>query len=157
MSNKEYQLVAWTENGEVFFSENALQEQEMLLWDEYCSFDNPEDHSWERYERLSHVAWQWGTLLLRMGDYRAAYDRFSDGLLVCRDAVRFLPVPDGGGAHPFLPAMDDLYMGCRKAALEEGGTLEEILCEDGVHDYRRGLWEIVEARILFSAMKSFFP
>ena len=34
MSNKEYQLVAWTENGDVFFSENALQEQEMLLWDE---------------------------------------------------------------------------------------------------------------------------
>ena len=156
MSNKEYQLVAWTENGEVFFSENALQEQEVLLRDEYCSLDNPEDRSWERYERLSHVAWQWGMILLRMGDYRSAYYRFTDGLLVCRDAVRFLPVPAGSGAHPFLPAMDDLYMGCRKAAQEEGGTLEEILCEDGVHDYRRGLWEIVEARILFSAMKSFF-
>ena len=157
MSNKEYQLVAWTENGEVFFSDYALQEQEMLLREEYCSLDYPEDHSWERYERLSHVAWQWGTLLLRKGDYRAAYDRFADGLLVCRDAVRFLHVPEGGGAHPFLPAMDDLYMGCRKAAIEEGGTLEEIFCEDGVHDYRRGLWEIVEARILFSVLKACFP
>ena len=45
------------------------------------------------------------------------------------------------------------YVGTAK----DSETLEEILCEDGVHDYRRGLWEIVEARILFSAMKSFFP
>ena len=34
------------------------------------------------------------------------------------------------------------------------GALEEILCEDGVHDYRRGLWEIVEARILFSVLRA---
>lgn len=143
MSEKEYELVAWTENGEVRLSGSALREQDALLWEEYYSLYYSGDHSWERYERLTRVAWQWGMLLLEMKDYRAAYGRFVDGLYACRDAVRFLYVPQDGGVHPFLPAMDELYDGCRKAALEEGGTLEEVLHEDGIHDIRRQMWEKV--------------
>ena len=64
MSENNYQLVAWTENGEVKFSGVALWEQEMLLWDEYYSLYYSEDKGWERYSRLVHIAWQWGMLLL---------------------------------------------------------------------------------------------
>lgn len=141
MSEKEYELVAWTENGKIRLSGSALLEQDALLREEYCSLYYSGEKSWERYERLCLVALQWGRLLLEMGDYRAAYGRFVDGLYACRDAVRFLHVPRDGGEHPFVLAMDDLFDGCKEAALEEGGTLEEIFHEDGVHDLRRQLRE----------------
>lgn len=143
MSERKYELVAWTENGEVRLSQSAMLEQEALLRDEYDSLYYSGDRSWEHFERLSYVALLWGRLLLEMEDYRAAYGRFVDGLYACRDAVRFLHVPEDGGAHPFLSAMDDLYAGCMKAALAEGGTLEEILYEDGIHDIRRQMRERV--------------
>lgn len=66
MSDTKYRLVAWTENGEV---------------------------------------------------------RFSDGILACRSA----------GCYP--PALEDLCEGCREAAGREGGTLEEILYEEGIPDF----------------------
>ncbi|MBQ6762882.1 MAG: hypothetical protein IJP49_09030 [Bacteroidales bacterium] len=140
MSENNYQLVAWTENGEVKFSGVALWEQEMLLWDEYYSLYYSEDKGWERYSRLVHIAWQWGMLLLEMKEYWKAYGRFTDGLYACRDAMRFLHFPEDGGVHPFLLAMDDLLEGCHKAALEDD-NLEEVYFEDSFRDIRRQHWE----------------
>lgn len=140
MSENNYQLYAWTENGEVKFSGAALWEQEMLLWDEYYSLYYSEEKGWERYSRLVHVAWQWGMLLLERKEYGDAYGRFKDGLFACRDAMRYLHIPEDGGVHPFLLAMDDLLDGCYKAVLEDD-TLEEVYFEDSFRDIRRQLWE----------------
>jgi len=123
MSDTKYRLVAWTENGEVRFSADALQEQEAPLWDEYHSLYYAGDRTPESLERLCRVAWQWGSLLLRQKDYRGAYGRFSDGILACRSA----------GCYP--PALEDLCEGCREAAGREGGTLVEILYEEGIPDF----------------------
>lgn len=140
MSENNYQLVAWTENGEVKFSDFALNEQEMLLWDEYYTLYYSEDKGWDRYSRLVHVALQWGMLLLGMGRYREAYDRFYDGYYVCLEAIRYLRCPKDGGINPFLLAMDDLYEGCHMAALEDD-TLDEVFFESAFRDIRRQLWE----------------
>lgn len=140
MSENNYQLVAWTENGEVKFSDFALREQEMLLWDEFYSLYYSENKGWEHYSQLVHVAWQWGMLLLEMKEYWKAYNRFTDGLYVCRDAMRVLHYPVDGGINPFLLAMDDLFEGCHKAALEDD-NLEELFYEDSFHDIRCQLWE----------------
>ena len=140
MSENEYQLYAWTENEEVRFSGLALREQEALLMDEYDSLYYSDDISWERYERLSRVAWQWGMLLFREKDYWAAYARFRDGVDICREAIRECPVPKDGGVHPFLPALDELYRGCEDAAWAEGSSLWLFFCEDALQDIRQGLW-----------------
>ena len=140
MSDKEYQLYAWTENGKVRFSPLALCEQEALLWDEYDSSYWSQSLSWEEYEHLVHVAWQWGMLLLDEKRYWEAYGRFSDGIDICRYAVWKLPVPKDGGVHPFLLALEELYRGCELAVLEEGDTLEELFYESAVQDIRQGLW-----------------
>ncbi len=126
MSDTKYRLVAWTENGEVRFSAEALQEQEALLWDEYHSLYYAGDRTLESMELLCRVAWQWGRLLLRQEDYRGAYGRFSDGIIACRSA----------GCYP--PVLEDLCEGCREAAGREGGTLEEILYEEGIPIYACG-------------------
>lgn len=140
MSNNDYELVAWTNNGEVFFSFYGLQVQDLLMWNEYYSCDCPESQSWESFERLSYLAFQWGMLLLKKKDYWAAYSRFVDGIYVCQEAMRHFPTQEDSGINPFLLALDDLYYGCKEAALEEGATLEEVFYEDGIHDYRRGKW-----------------
>ena len=44
MSENNYQLVAWTENGEIKFSGYAMWEQEMLLQDEIDSIDTFDLH-----------------------------------------------------------------------------------------------------------------
>ena len=146
MSEKTYQLYAWTEREEVRFSELALWEQEMLLMDEYDSSYYSEDLSWERYERLSHIAWQWGMLLLGEKDYRSAYNRFSDGIDVCVDALRKLPFPKDGGVNPFILALDDLYKGCEEAAYKGDGMLWELFCEDAIRDIRHGYWASAPTR-----------
>ena len=140
MSENNWQLVAWTEKGEVKFSDFALREQEMLLWDEYYTLYFSEEKGWDRYSRLVHVALQWGMLLLGMGRYREAYDRFVDGHYVCLEAIRNLCCPKDGGINPFLLALDDLYEGCYMAALEDD-TLEEVFFESAFRDIRRQLWE----------------
>ena len=56
MSDTIYRLVAWTENGEVRFSEDALQEQEALLWDEYSSLYYSGVRTPECIERLCREA-----------------------------------------------------------------------------------------------------
>lgn len=63
MLNSGYELVAWTEDGEVYLSKKAFQEQEMLLRDEYYSLYYSDDPSPERYERLVYVAWKLEKLL----------------------------------------------------------------------------------------------
>ena len=141
MSENTYRLSAWTENGEIMFSDFTLREQEMLLQEEIYCLDCSKEQEWEFYSRLSHLYLQWGMLLLEMNEYWEAYRRFVDGLYVCRDAIRFLRFPKDGGVNPFLLAMDDLYEGCKEAAWREKGTLEEVLYEDGIHDIRRQLWE----------------
>ena len=141
MSEKNYQLYAWTDKDEVRFSELALREQEMLLMDEYDSSYYSKDLSWERYEHLSHIAWQWGMLLLGEKDYWASYRRFQDGIIICREAIWKCPVPKDGGMNPFLLALEELYKGCEHAAWEEGSTLWELFCEDAIQDIRHGLWE----------------
>ena len=90
------------------------------------------------YESRAYDAWQEGMSLLEMKDYSEAYDSFVDGMYICLKAMQTLPFPKQGEDNPLLPVMDKLYAGCRKAALEdEGGTLEEIFYEDGVHDVYR--------------------
>lgn len=140
MSEINYQLYAWTENGEVKFSKAALWEQEMLLRGEVFSVDS-KSRDWECYSRLAHLYWQWGMLLLDLKEYWDAYDRFHDGLFVCRDAIWFLDFPIEGGINPFLLAMDDLFDGCHKAVLENN-TLEELFYEDSFYDIKRQLWAI---------------
>ena len=142
MSENNYQLYAWTENEEVRFSELALREQEMLLMDEYDSLYYSEDRSWRRYERLAHVAWQWGMLLLGEKVYWEAYGRFRDGVDVCREANWKCRVPEDGGVHPFLLALDELYRGCEEAAWAEGSSLWWLFCEDAMQDIRQGLWRV---------------
>ena len=140
MSEKTYQLYAWTEHEEVHFSELALWEQEMLLMDEFESSYYSEDLSWERYERLSHVSWQWGMLLLGDGDYRSSYGRFRDGIDICVDALRKCAFPKDGGVNPFLVALEDLYQACEDAAYNGDWMLWELFCEDAIQEIRNGYW-----------------
>ncbi len=142
MSENNYQLVAWTENGEIKFSGYAMWEQEMLLQDEIDSIDT-DSMDWDSYSRLTHLYWEWGMLLIGMKENWDAYGRFKDGLYVCMEAIRFIHFPKDGGINPFLLAMDDLIEGCHSAALndlEQGGTLEEVFHEEAFHDIRRQLW-----------------
>ena len=141
MSEKTYQLYAWTEREEVRFSGLALQEQEMLLMDEFDSLYYSEDLSWERFERLSHVDWQWGMLLLGEENYREAYARFKDGIDICLDALRTFSVPKDGGVNPFLLALEDLYEGCKGAAYKGDGMLWELFVEDSIREIRQSYWE----------------
>ena len=141
MSEKTYQLYAWTEREEVRLSELALWEQEMLLMDEFDSLYCSHDLSWERYERLAQVAWQWGMLLLGTKDYRSAYGRFRDGIDVCVDALRKCHLPKDGGVNPFLLALEDLYKACEDAAYQGDWMLWELFCEDAVQEIRRSYWE----------------
>ena len=137
----DYQLYAWTENEEVRFSELALWEQEMLFRDEFDASYYSKVLSWECYERLSHIAWQWGMLLLGAKEYRAAYRRFVDGIYVCRDAVWKCHFPKDGGVNPFVLALDELYKGCEEAAYRDNSTLWELFYEDAIQDIRQGLWK----------------
>lgn len=145
MSEKTYQLYAWTEREEVRFSGLAFWEQEMLLMDEFDSSFYADDLSWDRYVHLAHVAWQWGMLLMGEKDYWAAYGRFSDGIDVCVDALRKCPFPKDGGVNPFLLALEDLYKGCEDAAYKGDRMLWELFCEDAIREIRDGYWAAAPA------------
>lgn len=147
MSENYYQLVAWTENGEVKFSEIAMWEQEMLLREEYNSLYYSDDKGWERYSRLVHIAWQWGMLFMEMKEYWKAYGRFHDGLHICLEAIRNTPCPEDGGANPFLVALDELFEGCHLAALEDI-NLEEVFYESAFQEIRRQLWEDTRKNVI---------
>lgn len=139
MSENNYQLVAWTENGEVRFSGVAMWEQEMLLREEIYAVD-PGTRDWTCYARLTHLFRQWGMLLLEMKEPWEAYGRFRDGLHICLEAIRNNSCPEDGGANPFLVALDELFEGCHLAALEDV-NLEEVYYESAFHEIRMELWE----------------
>ena len=146
MSENDYQLVAWTENGEVRFSGVAMWEQEMLLREEIYAVD-PDSRDWECYSRLTYLYWQRGMLLLELKEPWGAYDCFVDGLYVCLEAIRNLHFPKSGGINPFLLAMDDLLDGCHKAALEDD-SLEEVYYESAFHEIRMELWEETRKNVI---------
>ena len=147
MSENNYQLVAWTENGEVKFSGVTMWEQEMLLREEYDTLYYSDEKGWERYSRLVHISWQWGMLLMEMKEYWEAYGRFHDGRHVCLEALRNLHFPETGGINPFLVALDDLFEGCHKAALEDT-NLEEVYYESAFHEIRMQLWEETRKNVI---------
>lgn len=136
-----YTLEAWTDESEVRFSGQGLSRQ-LWIYEEDASIDNPSGNmTWGDYERLTYMIWSRGMFLLSQGAFRESYDCFLDGARVCEEAVRALKVPADGGLHPFLIAFDDMYLGCHRAAMEEGYSLEEVFDEDAIQDIRRGLWE----------------
>ena len=117
MTEKKYQLYAWTEDNEVFFS--PLAEWEQGDWYEEDAYVGCGEKTWADYERLTHMIHERGMFLLSRQDYHAAYHVFEDGAQFCMEAMRKLKVPFDGGAHPFLIAFDEMFEGCHMAALEE--------------------------------------
>ncbi|MBR5176839.1 MAG: hypothetical protein IKW89_13065 [Bacteroidales bacterium] len=143
MTEKKYQLVAWTEEGEVFFTPVSAREQEWMYEDD--AYVDGGEKTWADYEWLAHMIYERGMFLLSLQDYHAAYNVFENGARFCMEAMRKLKVPSDGGLHPFLIAFDEMYGGCHKAALEEDYSLEEVFIESALQDWRSQLWKDVPA------------
>lgn len=139
MTEKIYQLYAWTEENEVCFSPLAAWEQGE--WYEDDAYVQDGDKIWDDYERLAHMIHERGIFLLSRQDYHAAYHVFENGAQFCMEAMRMLQVPADGGLHPFLIAFDEMFEGCQKAALEEDYSLEEVFVESALQDWRSELWK----------------
>lgn len=139
MTEKIYQLYAWTEENEACFSPLAAWEQGE--WYEDDAYVHEGEKAWADYERLAHMIHERGMFLLSQQEYRAAYHVFEDGAQFCMEAKRMLKVPADGGLHPFLIAFDEMFEGCHKAALEEDYSLEEVFIESALQDWRRELWK----------------
>ena len=139
MTERIYQLYAWTEDNEVCFS--LLAEWEQGEWYEEDAYFGCGEKTWADYERQAHMIYEKGMFQLTLQNYHAAYHVFEDGAQFCMEAIRKLKVPSDGGLHPFLIAFDEMFEGCHKAALEEDYSLEEVFIESALHDWRSELWK----------------